>query len=268
MAENARQDGARKAIYLLYVRQRLRIVHCGASHTGIPHNLWAMLSHRIVVSAAFCVLSTLTLALGESLSDEAQVGQSFLGKLDQAYFPKWLGDSESACPWPEQDSAAAASIPQTNVTRRYHWTLSRGQLSPDGVLRDVILVNQQYPGPLVEANWGDWIEIQVENNITSPDEGASIHWHGSLQTKTPWADGVPGVSGFPHALYADYLTLRCRCHNAQSLQVVPTPTGSVLRCMVHRSGIPITPLSTLAGLLGPYRFTGPPSSITISISAL
>jgi FtsP/CotA-like multicopper oxidase with cupredoxin domain len=25
------------------------------------------------------------------------------------------------------------------------------------------------------------------------DEGTSIHWHGLLQKKTPWMDGVPSI---------------------------------------------------------------------------
>lgn len=31
-------------------------------------------------------------------------------------------------------------------------------MSPDGYTKDVLLVNGQFPGPLVEANWGDTIE--------------------------------------------------------------------------------------------------------------
>lgn len=31
------------------------------------------------------------------------------------------------------------------------------------------------------------------------DEGTSLHWHGLLQTETPWFDGVPGVQQCPIA---------------------------------------------------------------------
>jgi FtsP/CotA-like multicopper oxidase with cupredoxin domain len=31
---------------------------------------------------------------------------------------------------------------------------------------------------MIEANWGDWIEVQVTNNIAGPEEGTAIHWHG------------------------------------------------------------------------------------------
>lgn len=64
----------------------------------------------------------------------------------------------------------------------------------------MLLVNDQFPGPLVEANWGDYIEVKVTNSIDDgPPEGTAIHWHGFLQTGTPWMDGVPGVSQCPIA---------------------------------------------------------------------
>jgi FtsP/CotA-like multicopper oxidase with cupredoxin domain len=47
-------------------------------------------------------------------------------------------------------------------------------------------------GPMITANWGDWVEVSVTNNL--PDEGTSLHWHGLLQAETPWFDGVPSVS--------------------------------------------------------------------------
>ena len=49
-------------------------------------------------------------------------------------------------------------VPSTNVTRYYNFTISRGQAAPDGYVTNVIVVNDQFPGPLIEANWGDWIE--------------------------------------------------------------------------------------------------------------
>ncbi len=62
-----------------------------------------------------------------------------------------------------------------------------------------MLINHQFPGPLVEANWGDTIQVRVTNNIKSPEEGTSVHWHGLLQKLTPWYDGVPSVSQCPIA---------------------------------------------------------------------
>ncbi|RWA09245.1 hypothetical protein EKO27_g5871 [Xylaria grammica] len=89
--------------------------------------------------------------------------------------------------------------PETGVTRKYDFVVTRAQLAPDGYLRDMIVVNGQFPGPLIEANWGDWVEVTVTSNITGPDEGTTIHWHGLLQKQTPFFDGVPGISQCPVA---------------------------------------------------------------------
>ena len=63
----------------------------------------------------------------------------------------------------------------------------------------MILINNQFPGPLIEANWGDTIRVKVTNNINNPEEGTSLHWHGIQQKHTPWYDGVPSVSQCPIA---------------------------------------------------------------------
>jgi FtsP/CotA-like multicopper oxidase with cupredoxin domain len=87
--------------------------------------------------------------------------------------------------------------PKTGVVRYYELTVSRGFVAPDGYVRDVLLVNGAYPGPLIEANWGDTIVVDVHNNITGPEDGTAIHWHGFLQHETPWEDGAPGISQCP-----------------------------------------------------------------------
>ena len=89
--------------------------------------------------------------------------------------------------------------PRTGVIRTYDFTLSRGVIAPDGYQRDVLLVNGAFPGPLIEANWGDKIIVNVHNNITAPEEGTVVHWHGFLQQGTPWEDGAPGVTQCPIA---------------------------------------------------------------------
>lgn len=86
----------------------------------------------------------------------------------------------------------------TGVARNYDFTITRAQISPDGYqMNNMFLVNGQFPGPLIEANWGDQIVVTVHNNITEDPEGFSMHWHGFLQSDTPWMDGVPGVTECP-----------------------------------------------------------------------
>merc|ERR1712000_571481 len=79
-------------------------------------------------------------------------------------------------------------------TRSYELTLSTGIRSPDGFAREVYLINNQQPGPLIEAEEGDDLEIFVQNDL--PVE-ATIHWHVLLQRGSPDMDGVPGVTQFP-----------------------------------------------------------------------
>ena len=81
----------------------------------------------------------------------------------------------------------------------YNFNIARGFISPDGVNRSSILINGAFPGPTIEANWGDTITVNVFNQITGPEEGTSLHWHGILQKSSPWYDGVPAVDQCPIA---------------------------------------------------------------------
>lgn len=89
------------------------------------------------------------------------------------------------------------NTPNTGMTRFYDFTITQGVISPDGVNKTGILINGAFPGPTIEANWGDWIQVTLNNQLA--DEGTSLHWHGLLQKATPWMDGVPGVQQCPIA---------------------------------------------------------------------
>ncbi|CAG8956065.1 hypothetical protein HYFRA_00011848 [Hymenoscyphus fraxineus] len=89
--------------------------------------------------------------------------------------------------------------PVTGVIRAYDFTITREVRSPDGYEKEMLLVNGQFPGPLIEANWGDTIQVTVHNAITGPEEGTALHWHGILQKNEQYMDGVPGVSQCPIA---------------------------------------------------------------------
>ena len=91
------------------------------------------------------------------------------------------------------------TIPTGRQGPTYNFDIARGQVSPDGVPRNVTLINGAFPGPTIEANWGDTITVNVCNKITGPEDGTSIHWHGLLQKTTPWYDGVPAVDQCPIA---------------------------------------------------------------------
>lgn len=91
------------------------------------------------------------------------------------------------------------TVPAGRQGPTYNFDIARGFKSPDGVNRSVLLVNGQFPGPTIEANWGDTITVNVCNKITGPEDGTALHWHGILQKSTPWYDGVPAVEQCPIA---------------------------------------------------------------------
>ena len=75
--------------------------------------------------------------------------------------------------------------------REYWWTVRDLDHNPDGVYRPMILVNHQFPGPLIEVNEGDTIVVHVRNKAIN---ATSIHWHGLYQNGTPHMDGTVGVT--------------------------------------------------------------------------
>lgn len=85
-------------------------------------------------------------------------------------------------------------IAQPPQVRKYTLNLGYSAGYPDGFLRSMMTINNQYPGPLIEANKGDTLEITVNNGLDVPQ---SIHWHGIRQNHTNTMDGVPGVSQCP-----------------------------------------------------------------------
>merc|ERR1712169_71219 len=78
--------------------------------------------------------------------------------------------------------------------RQFNFTVHSASNSPDGFEREVYLVNGQQPGPLIDVDEGDDIEIFVQNDLNVE---TTIHWHGLLQRGTPQMDGVPGVTQDP-----------------------------------------------------------------------
>jgi L-ascorbate oxidase len=67
---------------------------------------------------------------------------------------------------------------------------SRPPLSPDCFTdRDMLLINDLNPGPVVQANVGDTVRITITNH--SPTTSIGIHFHGLPMKGQPFADGVP-----------------------------------------------------------------------------
>ncbi|KAK1966049.1 multicopper oxidase [Colletotrichum sublineola] len=139
-----------------------------------------------------------------ALGQEKTNGKSLLGTLNAAKLPLFMRNNPvpNGFPWGKFTADGTnyyKEWPNTGVTRNYDFTVSRGIIAPDGYERKVLLVNGAYPGPTIEANWGDWIEVKVTNNITDGPEGTALHWHGFQQRNTQWEDGVPSIAQCPIA---------------------------------------------------------------------
>lgn len=82
------------------------------------------------------------------------------------------------------------------TTRHYRFTVSDMEVNPDGVYRPMILINGQFPGPLIECNDGDRLVVEVENKGVN---ATALHWHGLYQNGSNWMDGTIGVTQCPIA---------------------------------------------------------------------
>ena len=123
-------------------------------------------------------------------------GNSQLGTLNAPTLPYQLSGSD----WGSRDAENTnpyTQSPNNPQTHSYDFHIKRGTIAPDGYQKDVLLINDQFPGPLIEANWGDTIAVTVHNELTEPEEGTALHWHGLLQKDSPWEDGVPAVQQCP-----------------------------------------------------------------------
>lgn len=89
--------------------------------------------------------------------------------------------------------------------------------APDGNLREMIFMNDQFPGPELRLEQGDDVEVSFINNrvealrrsyeYTNQGEqfvvhnnlpfNTTVHFHGIEQKNTPWSDGVPGLNQKP-----------------------------------------------------------------------
>jgi FtsP/CotA-like multicopper oxidase with cupredoxin domain len=74
--------------------------------------------------------------------------------------------------------------------RRYDLVITEGVGWPDGVVRNMLFVNGKFPGPVIEANRGDTLLINVTNGLSK--NSTTVHWHGVYQNGTNWFDGTTG----------------------------------------------------------------------------
>ncbi|PLB36637.1 multicopper oxidase-domain-containing protein [Aspergillus candidus] len=92
------------------------------------------------------------------------------------------------------------------TTREYNITVTESDVQVwDGrEIRSRPLADGRYPGPWIQACWGDTVKITVHNNLTEVKNGTAIHFHGLRLLNSNLVDGVPGVTQCPIAPGQNY----------------------------------------------------------------
>ncbi|CAD6217930.1 unnamed protein product [Miscanthus lutarioriparius] len=75
--------------------------------------------------------------------------------------------------------------------RFFTWTVTYGDIYPLGVKQQGILINNQFPGPQIEAVTNDNLIINVFNKL---DEPFLLSWSGLQQRRNSFEDGVAGTT--------------------------------------------------------------------------
>ncbi|KAI1825126.1 multicopper oxidase [Xylaria intraflava] len=120
-------------------------------------------------------------------------------------------DEDSRDCWIRDPRASQPAFTQFDIRTDYESATPKGiqreywieifenpDVSPDGYPKvEGKYINGTYPGPLLEACWGDQIVVHVTNREL--DNGTTIHWHGIRQFGSNEMDGVNGVTQCPIA---------------------------------------------------------------------
>ncbi len=119
----------------------------------------------------------------------------------QQMLPRLLTRASSGQYWltvGPSDDVSSHCLPPFRCIATKTW-----QLSPDGQRKTGgVSFNGSYPGPTIEACWGDQIIVHVTNNYTQ--NGTTVHWHGIRQLGSNEMDGVNGVTQCPIPYGSNY----------------------------------------------------------------
>lgn len=79
--------------------------------------------------------------------------------------------------------------------------VSNAKIAPDGFAHDAIVVNGDYPGPVLTAVKGERFQIKVKNVLVdeSMNKSTTVHWHGIKQRSSNEMDGTAMVTQCPIA---------------------------------------------------------------------
>lgn len=69
----------------------------------------------------------------------------------------------------------ASAVLKNSPTKRFELNLTWGTRAPDGVERQQVLINGQFPGPPLIIDEGDNVEVTVNNFLPF---NTTVHYHG------------------------------------------------------------------------------------------
>lgn len=146
---------------------------------------------------------------GDLVCDYSAMGSDWVACSTPANRKCWLNNTRTGQQYNITTDYEDPRYVPTGIHRYYSISASDGYINADGVVfkPGKFFWNRtdpsswepenRYPGPWVQACWGDTIHVNVYNNLTF--NGTSVHWHGIRQNYTFEADGVPGITQCPIA---------------------------------------------------------------------
>lgn len=127
----------------------------------------------------------------------------------------WLYNNDTGHRYDIESNYEDPNITQTPIgkLREYTFVVEDGTWNADGFMaKDVKLVNGTYPGPWLQACWGDTIRVKVINKLKH--NGTAIHWHGIRQLNV--SANAPLYVFFLDLTGLDHAHGRCPGHHSMS----------------------------------------------------
>ncbi|KAH7121144.1 multicopper oxidase [Dendryphion nanum] len=172
--------------------------------------IMVFISRSFILSLS--LLKTTTFVSGRAL-EPRQRGPNFIPRTVTTDFPGceypdgWVGcntDSNRGC-WVRDPTGKEYNITTDYETewpigkeRTYNLTINESTWNGDGTPKNFAqLINGVYPGPLIQACWGDTVIVNVKSEL--PTNGTAIHFHGVRQLNSNAMDGTSGVTQCPIA---------------------------------------------------------------------
>ncbi|KAH7442864.1 hypothetical protein KP509_02G005000 [Ceratopteris richardii] len=91
----------------------------------------------------------------------------------------------------EVESDIIWGVSEEDAVQEITWNVTYGNRSPLGTNQQVLLINDQFPGPEIDTVTNVNLLVNVFNSL---DEPLLITWNGIWQRRTSWQDGVLGTN--------------------------------------------------------------------------